>query len=127
MERRGCGLGCVVALLGLLLSCCLLPYLLSSIYSIATAVLDVSSATTWLWGDWISTLPLIGESDVLYMGLAEGPICCAGSLALLVVIFGVVAVISGLGRSDDHYDEPHQDEYEYEYEPESQYDYPQVP
>jgi len=113
MERRGCGLGCVVALLGLLLSCCLLPHLFSSIYSIATALLDVSSASTWLWGDWISTLPLVSESQALYMGLAEGPICCAGSLALLIVIFGVVAVITGLGRRDEQYDEQFEEQFEY--------------
>jgi len=84
MERRGCGLGFIVATLGLLLSCCLFPHLISSIYAIISTLLQEPMATTWLWGDWLSTLPLVKESQALYMMLAEGPICCAGSLALLV-------------------------------------------
>lgn len=105
MERRGCGLGCIVALLGLVLSCCLVPHLLSSIYSLIAAVFQVPAASKWLWGDWISTWPLVEESDALYMLLAEGPICCAGTLALLVVILGVVAMIISLGRGEEYYDE----------------------
>jgi hypothetical protein len=97
MERRGCGLGCVIAGLGLILGCCLLPYLLSSIYSIITALLQVPAATNWLWGDWIGTIA--GDSDALYMMLAEGPICCVGSIALLIVILGLVLVILGIGGS----------------------------
>ncbi len=86
MERRGCGLGCVIAGLGLILGCCLLPYLLSSIYSIITALLQVQAAPNWLWGDWIGTIA--GDSEALYMMLAEGPICCVGTMALLIVILG---------------------------------------
>jgi len=86
MERRGCGLGFIVATLGLLLSCCLFPHLISSIYAIISTLLQEPMATTWLWGDWLSTLPLVKESQALYMMLAEGPICCAGSLALLVAL-----------------------------------------
>ena len=102
MERRGCGLGCVVAGLGLLLSCCLLPYLISSIYSIVSSLLQVPTATSWLWGDWINTV--VGSNSSLYMILAEGPICCVGSIALLIVILGVVMTISGTGPRND-YDE----------------------
>jgi len=80
----------------MLLSCCLLPYLISSIYSIITALLQVQAAPAWLWGDWINTL--VGGSDTLYMFFAEGPICCVGSLSLLVLILGLVLGISSLGQ-----------------------------
>jgi hypothetical protein len=72
-----------------------LPYLISSIYSIITALLQVEAAPAWLWGDWINTL--VGESDALYMLLAEGPICCVGSLSLLILILGLVLGISSMG------------------------------
>jgi hypothetical protein len=114
MERRGCGLGCMVALLGVLLSCFLLPYLISSIYSILSAILQVPTAPTWLWGDWINTWPLVSESKGLYMLLAEGPICCAGTLALLLVILGVVAMIVNLGKGEEGLEQEYEEE-EYEY------------
>jgi hypothetical protein len=79
----------------MLLSFCLLPYLISSVYSIITALLQVEAAPAWLWGDWINTL--VGESDALYMLLAEGPICCVGSISLLVLILGLVLGISSMG------------------------------
>jgi hypothetical protein len=101
MERRGCGLGCIVALLGSVLSCCLLPHLISSIYSIVSAALKVPASSVWLWGDWIDTWPLVRDSKALYMILAEGPICCAGTLALLIAILGVVAMIVNLGQADE--------------------------
>jgi hypothetical protein len=110
MERRGCNLGCIVAVLGLLLSCCLLPYLISSIYSIVTAVLQLPGVPDWLWGDWIRTL--VGESDTLYMVLAEGPICCVGTLALLTIILGVVTYISGMGPKEEPEAEPLHEAYE---------------
>jgi hypothetical protein len=105
MEGRGCGLGCIVASLGFVLSCCLLPHFMSSIYSVVSAVLQVPTASNWLWGDWISTWPLVRESDALYMILAEGPVCCAGTIALLIVILGIVAMIVNLGRGNEYYDE----------------------
>ncbi len=101
MERRGCSLGCIITALGLLLSCCLLPYLLSSIYAIVTALLDVEGVPTWLWGDWIHNL--VGDSGALYMILAEGPICCVGSLGLVVIILGLVLTISGTGAPEEPY------------------------
>ena len=113
MERRGCGLGCIVALLGLTLSCCLLPHLISSIYSILSAVLQVPAAPTWLWGDWVNTWPLVRDSKGLYMILAEGPICCAGTLALLLAILGVVAMIVNLGKREEGYEEEEVEEYEF--------------
>jgi hypothetical protein len=84
----------VIAGLGLALGCCLLPYLLSSIYSIITSLLQVPAAPNWLWGDWIGTIT--GGSEALYMMLAEGPICCVGAIALLIVILGLVLAISGV-------------------------------
>ena len=119
MERRGCGLGCVIAGLGLALGCCLLPYLLSSIYSIITSLLQVPAAPNWLWGDWIGTIT--GDSEALYMILAEGPICCVGAIALLIMILGLVLGISGVGGgepSEDQdlygtYEEPEVYELEY--------------
>ena len=112
MERRGCGLGCIVAGLGLATSCFLLPYLISSIYSIVSTVLQLPSAATWLWGDWLGTT--VGADHPLYMFLAEGPICCVGILALLIVILGAVLSIAGPGSGETAYSDT---EYEYEYEP----------
>jgi hypothetical protein len=110
MERRGCGLGCIIAGLGLLLGFFLLPYLGSSIYSIISSVLQVPTASTWLWGDWINTV--VDSGSALYMFLAEGPICCAGTVALLILILGVVMIITGLGPGEADYDEDLYDPYE---------------
>ena len=96
MERRGCGLGCLLLGLGLVLSACLMPYLVSSVYSIASTLLQVPAAPNWLWGDWLNTVA--GESDALYMFLAEGPICCVGAIGLLIIVLGLVIAISGSGR-----------------------------
>lgn len=101
MKRRGCGLGCIVTWLGVTLTVCLLPHLISSIYALVSSLTDTEVATQWLWGDWISTLTVVQESRALYMVLAEGPVCCAGILALLIVILGAVAVIAGVGGSVD--------------------------
>lgn len=98
MERRGCGLGCLIAGLGLLLSLCLLPYLVSSVYSVVSALLQVPAAPNWLWGDWLNTVA--GESDALYMLLAEGPICCVGAIGLLIIVLGLVIAISGWGQQE---------------------------
>jgi hypothetical protein len=98
MERRGCGLGCVFAGLGLLLTLCLLPYLVSSVYSVISALLQVPAAPNWLWGDWLNTL--VGESDALYMLLAEGPICCVGAIGLLIIVLGLVIAITGSGEEE---------------------------
>jgi hypothetical protein len=98
MERRGCGLGCIIAGLGLLLSLCIAPYLISSIYAVASALIQASVPSDWLWGDWLDTV--VGGNDILYMLLAEGPICCVGTLGLLVVILGVVLMISGVGQEE---------------------------
>ncbi len=117
MERRGYGLGCIIAALGLVLSCCLLPYLISSIYSIVSRILQVPAAATWLWGDWLNTFVDAGSAP--YMILAEGPICCVGTLALLIVILGLVVTISGVGpREATEYGE---EEY-LPYQPETGYD-----
>jgi hypothetical protein len=98
MERRGCGLGCIIAGLGLLLSLCIAPYLISSIYAVASTLIQASVPSDWLWGDWLDTV--VGGNDVLYMLLAEGPICCVGTLGLLVVILGVVLMISRVGQEE---------------------------
>jgi hypothetical protein len=98
MRRQTWGLGCIVLGLGALLSCFLLPYLVSSIYSIGTVLLQQSAAPEWLWGTWVDALA--GKSDVLYMLLAEGPICCVGAIGLLIVILGLVLAVGGVGRSD---------------------------
>jgi hypothetical protein len=44
------------------------------------------------------------------MFLAEGPICCVGILALLVVILGAVLLITGVAPGDEAYTD-----FEYEY------------
>ena len=112
MERRGCSLGCIVALLALVLGCCLLPYLLSSTYSLVTAVLPGEAASSWLWGDWLSTLPVVSESQPLYMIFAEGPICCAGTLVFLLLMVGIVALVVNLGQEDEIYEEEVPDMYQ---------------
>jgi hypothetical protein len=89
--------------LGLLLSLCLLPYLVSSVYSVVSALLEVPSAPNWLWGDWVNSVA--GESDALYMLLAEGPICCVGAIGLLIIILGLVLAISGAGQVEDEIEE----------------------
>ena len=109
MERRGCGPGCIVLALGLVLSCCLLPYTVSSIYSIVGAVLQVEGIPNWLWGDLIAQLS--EPNGALYMLLAEGPICCVGTLALLTIITGLVMLIAGTGRQEDEYAEEEYQEY----------------
>jgi hypothetical protein len=96
MERRGCGLGCIIAGLGLLLSCVLLPYIISSVYSILAALLQVPAAPNWLWGDWLNTV--VGGNDLLYMLLAEGPVCSAAALTLLIIILGLVLILNSLAR-----------------------------
>lgn len=118
MQRQSCSLGCILLGLGLLLSCCLLPYLVSSIYSIVTALLQVPTAPEWLWGEWINALA--GESEALYMLLAEGPICCVGGLGLLIVILGLVLAISGIGQPEETYIEE-----EYPFYPEAEDLYPE--
>jgi hypothetical protein len=86
----------------MLLSCFLLPYLVSSIYSIVSSVLQVPTAATWLWGDWLNTI--IGSDSPAYMFLAEGPICCVGTVALLIVVLGLVLTIGSIGpREADEY------------------------
>jgi hypothetical protein len=95
-QRRNGGLGCVVAGLGLILMCCLLPYLISSIYSIIGTLLQTPGGFPWLWGEWMNRLA--GESNLLYVVLTEGPICCVGTIALLVLILGVVLILGGSGR-----------------------------
>jgi hypothetical protein len=105
-------LGCIIAGLGLLLGFCLLPYLISSLYSIVSSVLQVPTASTWLWGDWINTV--VDSSNPIYMLLAEGPICCVSTIALLILVLGVVLVITGLGpaeedREEDWYEAPEEE------------------
>ena len=103
MERRGYSLGVSIAGLGLVLSCCLLPYVISSAYSIGVDLFQVPVSAKWLWGDWLNTT--IGVSDPIYMVLAEGPICAAGIVGLLIVVVGVVLAIGGLDEDGELYDE----------------------
>lgn len=98
MERRGYGLGVSIAALGLLLSCCLLPHLISGVYSMATSLYQMEPASKWLWGDWLSSI--VSTSDPLYMFLAEGPICGAGLVGLLIIVVGVVLAIDSTGEDD---------------------------
>lgn len=123
MERRGCGLGCIIAGLGLALSCCLLPYLISSLYSIVSSLLQVPAASTWLWGDLLNTA--VNSDNALYMTLAEGPICCVGAIALLIVILGVVLMITSVEPGDEYQaDDEYYTEDEYQYpEPPESWDY----
>jgi hypothetical protein len=103
MERRGYSLGASIAGLGLVLSCCLLPYVISSVYSIGVDLFQVPVSANWLWGDWLNTT--IGVSDPMYMVLAEGPICAAGIVGLMIVVVGVVLAVGGIDEDDELYDE----------------------
>jgi hypothetical protein len=100
MERRSGSLGCIISGLGLLLSCVLMPYFISSTYSILAALLQVQSAPTWLWGDWLNSV--VGGSDLLYMLLAEGPICCGAAITLLITIFGVILILNYVLRKNEY-------------------------
>lgn len=102
MENRSSGLGCIVTGLGLVLVIFLLPYVVSSIYSVANAMWQAGGAANWLWGDWVNTW--IKGDRTLYIMLSEGPMCCVGALALLILIVGVVAIISERGTYEE-YDE----------------------
>ncbi len=95
-ERRGVNLGCVVAGLGLLLSCCLLPYLISSVYSVVGALVNGAETPAWLWGELANRLA--GESNLLYILLTETPVCCTGAAGLLIIILGVVLLLGGVGE-----------------------------
>jgi hypothetical protein len=99
MERQSWRLGCILLGLGALLSCFLLPYLVSSVYSIAATLLEASTVPEWLWGTWIHAL--VGENNTIYMLLAEGPICCVGAIGLLIVILGLVLAVVGIGRPEE--------------------------
>jgi uncharacterized protein involved in cysteine biosynthesis len=81
-----------------MVSCLLLPYLISSTYSIVAAVLQMPAAPNWLWGDWLNTI--VGESRPLYMLLAEGPICCLGATGLLIVILGLALILTRVGQGE---------------------------
>ena len=113
MERRGCGLGCIILGLGLMLTLCLMPYLISSVYSLVAAILQVPVAANWLWGDWLNTA--IGEYELLYMLLAEGPMCCVGTIGLLIVILGLALMIIGIGQGEEEYAEEEYTQEEYTY------------
>jgi hypothetical protein len=67
------------------------------------AMFQVPAVPKWLWGDWLNTA--IGGNDPLYMFLAEGPICCAGVVGLMIIIVGVVLAIGGMGEDDEYYAE----------------------
>ncbi len=100
MENRGSGLGCIVTGLGLVLVIFLLPYLVSSVYAVANAMWQAGGAANWLWGDWVNTWT---KGDrTLYIMLSEGPMCCVGALALLILVVGVVAIVSDRGEEGEY-------------------------
>ena len=104
MERRSYGLGCIIVGLGSLLGLCLLPHLVSAVYSVFAALFDLEAASQWLWGDWLST---VVENERWYMLLAEGPICCVGVATLIIIILGVVVWSGEAGSDEDGFeDEP---------------------
>jgi len=106
MERRGYSLGVSIAGLGLILSCFLLPYLISSAYALVASLLQMQAAPKWLWGDWLNTV--IGAEHPLYMFVAEGPMCCAGIVGVMILVVGIVLATGGLDEDDedDTGDEP---------------------
>jgi hypothetical protein len=119
MERRTTNLGCIVAGLGGVLAACLLPYLISSVYSVAGTLLQQSTATRWLWGDWLSTF--VDPRGDVYRLLVELPICCVGAVGLLVIVLGV-ALMLGVGEPDEEDFLPEEDLL-----PEAEGEYPDPP
>ena len=100
MDNRGSGLGCIVTGLGLVLVILLLPYLISSVYSLANTFWQAGGAASWLWGDWVNSWT--NGDGILYMLLSEGPMCCGGGVALLILIVGIVAIISERGDEKEY-------------------------
>lgn len=97
MNRRTGSSGWIVGALGLLLCLCLLPYLISSIYSVASTLFRVDAATQWLWGDWLSTV--LDPGGTAYRLLVEAPVCCGGAVGLLIMVLGVVWLVTS--REDE--------------------------
>jgi hypothetical protein len=98
VERRTNSLGCIIAGLGVGLAACLLPYLISSVYSVVSTLLQQSTATRWLWGDWLSTF--VDPRGDVYRLLVELPICCVGAIGLLLIVLGVVLMLR-VGEPDE--------------------------
>jgi hypothetical protein len=103
MNRRRGSLGWIVAGLGLLLCICLLPYLISSVYSVASTLFHVDAATQWLWGDWLSTV--IDPGGAAYRLVVEAPVCCGGAVGLLITVLGIVWLMGGRGDEDSRPEE----------------------
>lgn len=98
MNRRRGSLGWTVAGLGLLLCICLLPYLVSSVYSVASTLFRVEAATQWLWGDWLSTV--LDPGGTAYRLLVEAPVCCGGTIGLLITVLGALWLVGGRGEDE---------------------------
>lgn len=98
MNRRRGSPGWIVAGLGLLLCICLLPYLISSVYSVTSTLFQVDAATQWLWGDWLSTL--LNPTGTAYRLLVEAPVCCGGAIGLLLAILGGLWLLNGRAQEE---------------------------
>jgi hypothetical protein len=53
---------------------------------------------------------VVDPGSGLYMILAEGPVCCVGTFALLIMILGLVMTISNMGQPEE--DSIEEEEYE---------------
>jgi hypothetical protein len=99
MNRRRGSSGWIVAGLGLLLCICLLPYLISSVYSVASTLFQVDTVTRWLWGDWLSTL--LDPNGMAYRLMVEAPVCCGGAVGLLLTVFGGLWLLNGRTEEEE--------------------------
>jgi hypothetical protein len=80
-------IGIVVAVLGLLLTCCLCPLALNNLYQLATRQSFYNQIFSTRMGNFI-----------LATYVTSGQIVCAGLLALIVLVIGIVVLAQAKGN-----------------------------
>jgi hypothetical protein len=80
-------IGIVVAVLGLLLTCCLCPLALNNLYLLATRQSLYGQMFSTRMGNW-----------TLATYVTSGQLACAGILALIVLVIGIVVFAQAKGN-----------------------------
>jgi hypothetical protein len=80
-------IGIAVAVLGLLLTCCLCPLALNNLYLLATRQSIYGQMFSTRMGNW-----------TLATYVSSGQLVCAGLLALIVLVIGVVVFVQAKGN-----------------------------